>query len=351
MSHYIIVITKEIAQQQENSSQLFLPITRNLQERVNLEPGDKVLFFITRINELLNKMEAFGIYSVIEIQRKILIEEKLPIKIGTRFAVSFEKANTNFSSEVDTDSIIEFCRLGELLDLDNRLRSKIPIIINISADQFEKVSQIPFSSIKKLNDKFKTVGIRLQKKIGSRWIYDIDKKEIFSLQSFVRDNLSEKLVIGFINKQIAMDPEEADKYYNLIESFVDENILRLSWNNFEKRVTRLVSKMGFKAIKSQQTADGGVDIYVEDLKLFTRGKYIIQCKRTEKAVGVKDVKDLDSTVGKENAIKGILISASGFSKQAIDWAERCQNPIELLSWSNLMDYLENYDEFSKGNNK
>jgi tetratricopeptide (TPR) repeat protein len=86
---------------------------------------------------------------------------------------------------------------------------------------------------------------------------------------------------------------------------------------FEKQVLELLKKMGFDAEMTKSSGDGGIDIIAHKHDDIVGGKYIIQCKNWLEP----PIRDLYGVVISENANKGILITQSSFTSQALEFAK------------------------------
>lgn len=89
---------------------------------------------------------------------------------------------------------------------------------------------------------------------------------------------------------------------------------------------------------TRASRDGGVDVVAYDQRPVLGGKVVIQAKRYRNTVGVSAVRDLYGTMMNEGANKGILVSTSGYGKDAFDFAN--DKPIELIDGSRLLYLLE-----------
>lgn len=117
----------------------------------------------------------------------------------------------------------------------------------------------------------------------------------------------------------------------------------LSGVNFEKVIAELLRKMGFEAEMTEATGDGGIDIVATLNQPLIGGRYLIQCKRfaADKLVGAATVRDFyGALTADRRAGKGILITTSGFSAQAVAFAEKL--PIELIGGQKLKELLTQY---------
>ena len=103
----------------------------------------------------------------------------------------------------------------------------------------------------------------------------------------------------------------------------------LSGVEFEKLITSMLGRMGFRAEMTRATGDGGIDIVAYLDKPIVGGRYLIQCKRFAGPVGAPIVREFYGAVQAERkAAKGILITTSGFTDQAREFAENLH--IELI---------------------
>lgn len=117
----------------------------------------------------------------------------------------------------------------------------------------------------------------------------------------------------------------------------------LSGTTFEELVTRLLERMGFRGQTTKATGDGGVDIVaILDLPL-VGGRYLVQCKRyaQDSPVGAAAVREFyGALTADRRAVKGILITTSGFTAQATEFAKGL--PIELIARDKLLGLLKQH---------
>jgi Restriction endonuclease len=98
--------------------------------------------------------------------------------------------------------------------------------------------------------------------------------------------------------------------------------------------------MGFQTEGRQPSADGGIDIVAVSSQPLVSGRYIIQCKRYSHPVSSPIIRDLYGVVNATNSNKGILITTSTFTSDAIDFSKDKQ--IELIDGTRLIDLLQKY---------
>jgi hypothetical protein len=91
-----------------------------------------------------------------------------------------------------------------------------------------------------------------------------------------------------------------------------------AWRLFEDEVRLLAQEFEYRAETTQSSGDGGIDVLAHGSK----GKVIIQCKLFSRGkVGGPTISQLAGTCLREKADHAICITTSGFTKQAIAFAE------------------------------
>jgi hypothetical protein len=119
-----------------------------------------------------------------------------------------------------------------------------------------------------------------------------------------------------------------------------DELNRLGGHEFEDLIEQLLIRMGFATEGRKSAADGGIDIVAVSGQPLLGGRYIIQCKRYTSSVSSPIVRDLYGVVMAERANKGILITTSAFTSDAIEFAREKQ--IELIDGVRLIDLLEKH---------
>jgi Holliday junction DNA helicase RuvB P-loop domain/Restriction endonuclease len=114
----------------------------------------------------------------------------------------------------------------------------------------------------------------------------------------------------------------------------------LSGIEFERLITAALNRMAFVAEMTRTTGDGGIDIEASLDRPLVGGRYLIQCKRfsPDTLVGSPAVREFyGALIADRRAAKGILITTSGFSAQARDFAANL--PIDLIDGEQLAKLL------------
>jgi Holliday junction resolvasome RuvABC ATP-dependent DNA helicase subunit len=114
----------------------------------------------------------------------------------------------------------------------------------------------------------------------------------------------------------------------------------LSGVDFERIITELLGRMGFRARMTKASGDGGIDIVATLDRHIVGGRYLIQCKRfaPENLVGSATVREFYGALTADRvAVKGVFITTSDFTAQAREFAEGL--PIELIGGMQLRSLL------------
>lgn len=154
-----------------------------------------------------------------------------------------------------------------------------------------------------------------------------------------------------VYKQADMLPEEKisiaiDEHMNSIKSQVFEKILSNSPDFFEHLVMDLLLKMGYgcdrdSGVVTGRSHDGGIDGIINEDKLGLDLIYI-QAKRYGEGntVGRKEVQAFVGAM--ENVQKGVFITTSKFTKEAIGFVERQSKNIKLINGELLAELVVKY---------
>ena len=126
-----------------------------------------------------------------------------------------------------------------------------------------------------------------------------------------------------------------------IETPKSSLLLSLDPYQFEVLIQALYEMMGYTTSLTQTTYDRGRDVIAEKEHAGEREKSLIQCRRTERNVGVKEVRALLGVVSNEKANKGVFVSTSEFTPKAKELAN--ENPrLELIGNKDLQVLLNKY---------
>ena len=107
----------------------------------------------------------------------------------------------------------------------------------------------------------------------------------------------------------------------------------LEWKRFEEVCAGLFERLGFTTKSAACGADGGIDIHLY-WPPSDQPVAIVQCKAWTKKVGVKLIRELRGVMTSERAVKGIFVTTSTFSDDAIAFAKG--NKIALMDGAEVL---------------
>lgn len=126
--------------------------------------------------------------------------------------------------------------------------------------------------------------------------------------------------------------------------FLAENpsfLYKLEPRAFEELVAELLYKSGFEVELTAQTRDGGKDIIAFHHVLDIKSKYIFECKRyaIENKVSIDVVQRLYGVKHAEGANKAVVVTTSGFTRDARAFAAAHRWDLELKAYEDLLGWL------------
>ncbi|WP_007519805.1 restriction endonuclease [Pseudofrankia saprophytica] len=118
------------------------------------------------------------------------------------------------------------------------------------------------------------------------------------------------------------------------------DLLAMDPYDFEQLVANLFTKMGYNTQRTGRSGDGGVDVEVRSDDALASGLIVISVKRLKRTVAAHYVRELAGTVHDRDAIKGILVTTSGFGPSS--WEFAAKNRLELVDGERLRAWLAEY---------
>lgn len=116
---------------------------------------------------------------------------------------------------------------------------------------------------------------------------------------------------------------------------------------FERLVIELLVKMGYGGTLQDagravgRTGDGGIDGIIKEDRLGLDAIYI-QAKRWESMVGSPKIREFAGALQGQRAKKGIFITTSDYSKDALDYVSRIDSKIVLIDGTMLAGLMIDY---------
>lgn len=129
-----------------------------------------------------------------------------------------------------------------------------------------------------------------------------------------------------------------------LEDDLLQRLLAVNPRRFESIVIELLVAMGYggsfadAAQRIGRTGDGGIDGIIKEDRLGLDAVYV-QAKRWQGNVGRPDIQKFAGSLQGVRAKKGIFITTSGFSRDAVDYVERIETRIVLVDGDTLARYL------------
>jgi len=164
---------------------------------------------------------------------------------------------------------------------------------------------------------------------------------------------SKEEILNITNVSLSKTPEELIEsgYQNIRESLEQEILSKLKTIHpsfFERIVVQLLVKMGYggsiqdagKAIG--KAGDEGIDGIIKEDKLGLDVIYI-QAKRWEGTVSRPEIQKFVGALAGQRAKKGVFITTSNFSKDAIAYASQMDTKIVLIDGESLAQYMIDYN--------
>jgi restriction system protein len=127
-------------------------------------------------------------------------------------------------------------------------------------------------------------------------------------------------------------------------------LFQMSPLRFERLILDLLQSMGFGRGKAEYkrltpaTGDGGIDGVINEDALGLDAVYV-QAKRfaSDNRVSRPDIQRFVGSLTGESATKGVFVTTSDFSKEAVAYVDRIQQRVVLINGRSLAQLLIEYD--------
>ncbi len=140
--------------------------------------------------------------------------------------------------------------------------------------------------------------------------------------------------------ELTQTPQELLEYgYQKIKKDLAQELLgfvkQSSPNFFERLVVELLLSMGYGGSRKDagqavgQSGDGGIDGIIKEDKLGLDIIYL-QAKRWESVVGSREIRDFVGSLVGQRANKGVFITTSGFTKDALEYVKTIPQKVILI---------------------
>jgi len=118
-------------------------------------------------------------------------------------------------------------------------------------------------------------------------------------------------------------------------------VLKLTPRRFEELVARLLHQFGYRVRLGPGSKDRGVDVVAERDTDFGPELVLVQCKRYafENRVGEPFVKQLYADVTKEEATRGLVVTTSAFTSDALKYIEAIRYRVSGADFKMLKEWF------------
>ena len=210
--------------------------------------------------------------------------------------------------------------------------------------------EIPKRGIFKITDRGLEVLKNNPKKINNQVLM-----EYTEFAEFFKPSISEKNKIQ--DKPCLLDtektPEETIEYLvkDLRHQLADDLLERIKQNSptfFENLVAELLLRMGYGSSKQDilqstgKSGDEGIDGIIKE-DVLGLDKIYIQAKKWQGNVSRPEIQKFAGALQMQNAHKGIFITTSGFSKEALGCISKFNSNIVLIDGEKLAELMITYN--------
>ncbi|WP_448820524.1 restriction endonuclease [Cetobacterium sp.] len=175
--------------------------------------------------------------------------------------------------------------------------------------------------------------------------------EFLNFQKIGKDDVSKKNEL----KQIDTPAEGLEKIYELLNNELKDEMLerlkKINFYKFESIVIDLVVKMGYGGSKieisqslTKKSNDEGIDGIINEDKLGLDRIYLQAKRWSNTTIGRPEVQKFVGALAGKGAIKGIFITTSTFTKEAITYCENLTSQkIVLVDGNKLVELMVEFN--------
>ncbi|OGY23911.1 MAG: hypothetical protein A2Y57_03105 [Candidatus Woykebacteria bacterium RBG_13_40_7b] len=179
-------------------------------------------------------------------------------------------------------------------------------------------------------------------------------KQYSELKEFIKSSKKGNEIVNLPDETIEKQtPEESLEYgYSKIKQTLMQELLNQikesSPSFFEKLVVELLVKMGYGGSRKDagksigRSGDGGIDGIIKEDRLGLDVIYI-QAKKWEANIGRPEIQKFVGALEGKRAKKGVFITTSIFSKEAIDYVKAIDKKVILINGEQLAQLMIDCD--------
>ncbi|MFY9402654.1 MAG: restriction endonuclease [Candidatus Omnitrophota bacterium] len=206
--------------------------------------------------------------------------------------------------------------------------------------------EITQRGIFRITQRGKDILLKGPERIDKEYLEQFEEFQSFLNKSRNRNAMKEDKSNVFVESQT---PEEIfEVSYNTLKqelvSDLLDNILKCSPSFFEKLVLDLLVKMGYggsikdAGLVTGRPGDEGIDGIIKEDKLGLDVIYL-QAKRWQNVIGSPEIQKFVGALQGKRAHKGIFITTSKFTQEAINFAQKIDSKVILIDGNSLADLM------------
>lgn len=119
------------------------------------------------------------------------------------------------------------------------------------------------------------------------------------------------------------------------------NLYKLSPDDFEKLIEKLLRAMGIESYRTINSGDDGIDVVATKDDIIFGGVCLVQAKRTKNRVDLGTVQAIAGAMVDHHAATGMVVTTSWFGPSSISFAKR-SNRITLVKGAELKHLIKRY---------
>ena len=190
-------------------------------------------------------------------------------------------------------------------------------------------------------------------RIDLKYLMNFDKVRDFRSTSDENENNSTNSISLLLDSDKSPRELLEESYAQIRDDLAQELLLRVkecSPEFFEKLVVDLLLKMGYGGSRSDagkaigQSGDGGIDGIISEDRLGLDNIYIQAKRWDDTTVGQPEIQKFVGAMAGRHGSKGVFITTSTFSKNAINYVASVQGmKIKLIDGKELAQYMIDFD--------
>lgn len=196
-------------------------------------------------------------------------------------------------------------------------------------------------------------ALNSNKDINNDYLKQFPEFTAFQQRSNKSNELAETIVVKGKVTDNQPPYELIENTVNLFNNTLANELLQVILNAtprfFENLVVDLMLAMGYGGSRkdagqaTQYTQDGGIDGIIKEDKLGLDMIYLQAKRYTDKSVGRPEIQAFAGALDMHRAKKGVFITTSNFSKEALQYTSLIEKRIVLINGEQLTDLMLEYN--------